>query len=140
MTLCFLLGRLGAVLDNVRYPSSGRGRVAFGQMFSLFGCADMQLPFLPFIAATDVSTEYGHGGIISRVDVEEICKVARIACKAGGHVCMRDGAELGPELLAGLGPRHHLKLELRNFDVIVQLRLIHLIISILKRALLYSDI
>ena len=35
---------------------------------------------------------------------------------------MRDGPELGPELLPRLGPRHDLKLELRNFDVIFSVK------------------
>ena len=82
----------------------------------------MQLPFLPFIGATDASTEYGHGGVVAQAGIDEVRKIARMACKAGGHVCVGDGPALPAELSARLGPRHDLKLELRNFDVIFSVR------------------
>ena len=87
-------------------------------IFALFGTVDMQLPFLPLIGATDASTEYGHGGAVASAGIDEIRKIARMACKAGGHVCLDDGPGLAPNLLARLGPRHDLHFELRNFDVI----------------------
>ena len=73
---------------------------------------------LPMIGATDASTQYGLGGVVSHADTSEVCRVARLPCKAGGHVCVGDGPELAPELEARLGPRHDLKLTMKNFDVV----------------------
>ena len=52
----------------------------------LFGKVDMHLPFLPVIAATDASTEFGHGGAVADATVSEVRAIARMACKSGGHV------------------------------------------------------
>ena len=51
-------------------------------------------------------------------DTSEVRRVARQACKAGGHVCVGDDPELAPELEARLGPRHDLELTMKNFDVV----------------------
>ena len=87
-------------------------------VFSLFGKVDMRLPFLLIIAATDASTEYGHGGMVAQASIDDFRKIARMACKSTGHVCVGDGPELPAELAARLGPRYDLDLELRNFDFI----------------------
>ena len=114
----FCSGALAGDWTKLKIPSDITGELLLDTIMSLFGIVDMQLPFLPFIAATDASTEYGHGGAILRADVGEVRKVARVACKSGGRVCMRDGLELSSELLARLGPRHYLQLDLRHFDVV----------------------
>ena len=87
-------------------------------VFAIFGHVDMQLPFLPLVGATDASTEYGHGGVVAQADVATVRSIARMASKLGGHVCLNDGPELTEALLARLGPRQTIDLELRNFDVI----------------------
>ena len=87
-------------------------------VLSLFGRVDLQLPFLPLIGATDASTEYGLGGTVAASTIDEMRSIARMACKSGGHVCMSDGPELDEALLARLGKRHVVPLELRDFDVI----------------------
>ena len=91
-------------------------------IFSLFGEVNMQLLFFPVIAATDASTEYGHGGVVAQTSIDDVRKIARMACKSGGHICVGDGPELPANLSAGQGPRYDLNLELRNFDVIFSVR------------------
>ena len=72
----------------------------------VFCVVDMALPFLPVVAATDASTVFGHGGVVSNATVSEVMEIARLACKSGGHVRLDDGPELSEELAARLGPRH----------------------------------
>ena len=91
-------------------------------VFALFGKVDMQLPFLPIIAATDASTEYGHGGVVAHASVDDVRRITRKACKSGGHVCFDEGPDLPDDLLARLGPRHDLQLTLSDFDVIFSVR------------------
>ena len=118
----FSSGSLAKDWTQMTVPTEVTGELLLDTAFALFGCVDMNLPFLPLIAATDASTEYGHGGVVSQASIEEVRRVARMACKLGGHVCMEDGPALSHELLARLGPRHDLKLELGNFDVIFTVR------------------
>ena len=103
-------------------PCEVTGELLLDMILSLFGKVDMQLPFLPPIGATDAPTEYGHGGVVAQAGIDEVRKIARMACKAGGHVCVGDGPALSAELSARLGPRHDLQLELRNFDVLFSVR------------------
>ena len=85
---------------NVRpIPCEVTGELLLDMILSLFGKVDMQLPFLPLIGATDASTEYGHGGVVAQAGFDEVRKIARMACKAGGHVCVGDGPALPAELL-----------------------------------------
>ena len=55
------------------------GELALDMVFSLFGKVDMQWPFLPVIAATDASTEYGQGGVIAPASIDSARKIARMA-------------------------------------------------------------
>ena len=88
------------------------GELLLDMVFSLFGKVDMQWPFLPVIAATDASTEYGQGGVIDPASIDSARKIARMACKSGGHVCVGNGPGLPTELAASRGPRYDLGLEL----------------------------
>ena len=67
-------------------PSEVLGELLLDMTFSLFGRVDMQLPFLLVIAATDASTEFGHGGVVAQANIDVVRKIARMACKSGGHV------------------------------------------------------
>ena len=103
-------------------PSEVVGELLLDMVLSMFGKVDMQLPFLPIIGATDASTEFGHGGVVAQAEIDVIRKIARMACKSGGHVCVGDGPSLPPELAARLDPRYDLNSELRDFDVIFSVR------------------
>ena len=118
----FSSGALAKYWTEVIVPSEVIGEILLDMVFSLFGKVDMQLPFLPIIAATDASTEYGHGGVVARASVDDVRRIARKACKSGGHVCFDEGPELPDDLLARLGPRHDLQLTLSDFDVVFSVR------------------
>ena len=79
----------------------------------------MRLPYLPFIGATDASTLYGHGDTVANLGSNEIDLIARLACKGGAHVQFGDGPELSDELLAWFGPRHNVGLTLKDFTVVL---------------------
>ena len=89
------------------------------RVFALFTVVDMRLPYLPFVGATDASTVYGHGAAVANLSLGEIQKISRLCCKGGAHVQLGDGPELSDALLARLGPRHDLRLTLRDFSVVL---------------------
>ena len=92
--------------------------------FSFFGTVNMRLPFMDFIAATDASTCYGLGGTVASARAEDIRSIARMACKAGGHVRLQDSPELADSLAARLGPRYDLNLRLSDFRVIFSVNIV----------------
>ena len=114
----FCSGALARDWTRQTIPSEVLGELLLDMVLALVGKVDMQLPFLPIIAATDASLEYGHGGVVAQASIDDVRKIARMACKSGGHVCVGDGPELPAELAARLGPRYDLSLELRDFDVV----------------------
>jgi hypothetical protein len=87
-----------------------------------FGSANMLQPFLPFVGATDASGTFGHGAAIAALPPQEIRRIARHACKCGAHVCLDSGPALSDALVARLGPRHILDLALRDFQVVLSVR------------------
>ena len=111
------------------------GELLLDMLLSLFGRVDLQLPFLPLIGATDASTEFGLGGVAASSTIGEVRAIARMACKSGGHVSMSDGPEFDEALLARLGKRHEVPLELGDFDVFFLLEWRLPSTSTLKRAL-----
>ena len=106
----FCSGALARDWTKQSITSEVLGELLLDMVFSLFGKIHMQLPFLPLIGATDASMEYGHGGVVAQASIDEVRKIARMACKSGGHVCVGDGPALPAELSARLGPRYDLKL------------------------------
>ena len=86
---------------------------------ALFVTVDLRLPYLPSVGAADASTMYGHGATVANLDSNEIDLSARLACKGGAHVQLGDGPELSDELLARLGLRHNVGLTLKDFKVVI---------------------
>ena len=119
----FWSGALERDWTEVSIPTDVVGELLLDMVFTLFGNVDMQLPFLPVIAATDASTVLGHGDVVAQASVDDVRAVARKACKSGSHVSFDDGPELPDDLLARLGPRHNLNLDLGSFDVIFSVRI-----------------
>ena len=78
---------------TVDVPTSMIGELILDRVLALFCKVDMQLLFSLFLGATDASTEYGHGGVVSHADIDTVRHIARMACKAGGHACVGDGPE-----------------------------------------------
>ena len=79
----FSSGALAKDWTEVIVPSEVIGEILLDMVFALFGKVDMQLPFLPIIAATDASTEYGHGGVVAHASVDDVRRIGRKACKSG---------------------------------------------------------
>jgi len=46
-------------------------------VFFVFGSIDMRQSFLPFVAATDASTEFGHGAVVAPLHVDDVRELAR---------------------------------------------------------------
>ena len=107
----------------VELPDGVVSEILLDTTMSLFGTVNMRLPFLPLIGATDASTVFGLGGTVARLETDQVRDIAHMACKRGGHTTLSDGPELSDALLARLGKRHHLGLELRDFDVIFSVRI-----------------
>ena len=76
------------------------------------------------IVATDASTVFGHGATVADLPIDEVRRIARLTCKGGAHVCLGDGPELTEALAARLGPRHDLKLSLKDFSVVLCIRVV----------------
>ena len=57
-------------------------------VFSLYGTVDMTTPYLPFLGATDASTEYGHGATIAPLSDAALRRISRLSCKAGDYVAL----------------------------------------------------
>ena len=57
---------------------------------SAFWGVDMALPFLPFIAATDASDEFGIGACISDSTIDYVQQLARKAETSGTYVTLQD--------------------------------------------------
>jgi hypothetical protein len=90
--------------DRVHIPDGVLGELLLDATFLLFGTANMQLPFLDFVAATDASSTFGIGGAVACLPDDRIRQVARLASKRGGHVLLSDSPALEPTLAARLGP------------------------------------
>ena len=105
-------------------PDAVIGELLLDSVLSLFGSVDMRLPFLPTIGATDASTVFGLGATVADLPVDEVRRIARLACKGGAHVCLDDGPELNEALAARLGPRHDLQLKLKDFSVVLCIRVV----------------
>ncbi len=89
-------------------------------VLSAFGSVDMHRPHLAFVGATDASGCFGLGAAVAKLEAPQLQRVARLCCKAGGHVTLRDVAT--EDLHARLGPRHDLGLPLSAFDVVLSVR------------------
>ncbi len=87
-------------------------------VLSAFGAVDMQRPFLPFLGATDASTDYGHGATVAPMSGSDLRRVSRLSCKAGG-LLLAKGPLLDERLMRRLGPRHDLGLQLGDFEVVL---------------------
>ena len=105
-------------------PDAVLGELLLDGLFFAFGSIDMRLPHLDFVGATDASTCYGHGAAIANLNVTELQRIARLACKAGEYVWLDDGPELSESLCARLGPRHRLGLDLSSFQVVLSVPVI----------------
>ena len=66
-------------------PGAVLGELLLDIVLTLFGSVNMKLPFLPLLACTDASTEFGHGGVVAHTTVEDIRKISRLATKRGGY-------------------------------------------------------
>ena len=78
---------------------------------------------MSLFGATDASTVFASGGTVDRFETSRARDMAHMACKRGGHPTLSDGPELSDALLARLGKRYHIGLELRGFDVIFFVRI-----------------
>ncbi len=87
-----------------------------------FCTVDMRRPHLPFLGATDASTSFGLGATVARMSCSDLRRIARLSCKAGGHVMMEAGPPLPQRPCRRLGPRHNLGLDLRDFRVVLSIR------------------
>ena len=105
--------------ERTDVPASVIGELLLDRVLTLFTTVDMRLPFLPIIGATDASTVYGHGAAVANLRTEQVQQIARLACKGGAHVQLGDGPELSEALLARLGPRHDVGLTLKDFTVVL---------------------
>ena len=130
----FCSGSLAKDWTACRVSDDIIGELLLDMSLSLFGRVDLQLPFLPLIGATDASTIFGLGGVVASSTIAEVRAIARMACKSGGHVSMSDGPEFDEALLARLGKRHEVPLELGDFDVIFPSELKLRSTSTLKKA------
>ena len=87
-----------------------------------FCAVDMRRPHLPFLGATDASTTFGLGATVAPMSCSDLRRIARLSCKAGGHVMMEGGPSLPERPSRRLGPRHDLGLNLGDFRVVLSIR------------------
>ena len=104
---------------RVAVPCGVIQELLLDRVFALFTTVDMRLPYLSFVGATDASTVYGHGAAVANLSSDEIRQISRLSCKGGAHVQLGDGPELSEALLSRLGPRHDLQLTLKDFSVVL---------------------
>ena len=104
---------------RVAVPPSVVAELLLDRVLSLFVTVGMRLPYLLLVGATDASTVYGHGATVANLGSSEIDLIARLACKGGAHVQPGDGPDLSDELLARLGPLYNVGLTLKDFTVVL---------------------
>ncbi len=87
-----------------------------------FCAVDMRRPHLRFLGATDASASFGLGATVAPMSCSDLRRIARLSCKAGGHVMMEGGPSLPERPSRRLGPRHDLGLNLGDFRVVLSIR------------------
>jgi hypothetical protein len=92
-----------------------------GVVLAPYWALDMAVPHLPFIGATDASTEFGFGACIAPMGLEQIRSVARLDAKIGDHVQLACGG-VDQDAQSRLGRPHDLGLAFSDFSVILCLK------------------
>ena len=116
-------GSLANVWTQRKIPAGVVGELALHTVIKLFETIHMHV--LVLVRARDASIEFGHGSVAAQSSTNEMTRVARLACQIGGLVCVNDGRELSPELLARLNPRRTVTMELCDVDVTFSIRVQH---------------
>ncbi|CAE7858645.1 PDE9A [Symbiodinium necroappetens] len=102
----------------VAIPPGVLAELACSLCLGVFWRCDLTRPFLPLLAATDASTEFGFGASVLQAPVSLVRQVARWAEKQGAFLIM-DG---GTATKSRLGPCHRLGVRLDQFSDIFSVR------------------
>ena len=74
---------------NVRVlPSDALRELACGIVLAPFWGVNMRLPHLPFIGATDASSDFGIGGCTADIGISAVSELARFAEREGAYVTL----------------------------------------------------
>jgi hypothetical protein len=119
----FCSGAKATVCSLQIIPNGVMQELLLDVILSAFGTVDMRLPFLPLLGATDASSSFGHGATVTTMHTTELRAIARRSCTAGAHVRLEDGPVLSEALDQRLGPRHDLGLSLKDFNVVLSVRI-----------------
>ena len=92
-----------------RLPASVMEELLLGLVLGVFWLADLTRQFLPLVAASDASTEYGFGASIARASVTDVRNLARLAEKRGSYVVLDGGADCSRT--TGTGHQFHMSKE-----------------------------
>ena len=118
----FCSGSLATDWTQRLVPSEVMLELLLDAALHAFCTVDMRRPHLPFLGATDASTSFGLGATVAPMSPLALRRIARLSCKAGGHVTMEGGPPLPQRQSERLGPRRHLGLNLRDFKVVLSIR------------------
>ena len=89
-----------------RIPPEVVEELLMGLVLGVFWKADLCRPFLPLVAASDASTEYGFGASVARLPQDKVRELARVAEKQGTFVTL----DSGKDYTARTGVEHKLGL------------------------------
>ena len=103
-----------------RMPGEALRELACALILGPFWGVDMALPHLPFVAATDASSEFGIGGCVASMDCNAVSDVARFAERNGAYVTM-SGVEDKPRTRS-LGTPLRLAFGFERFEAIFSVR------------------
>ncbi|CAE7254004.1 unnamed protein product [Symbiodinium sp. KB8] len=92
-----------------RLPASVMEELLLGLVLGMFWLADLTRQFLPLVAVSDASTEYGFEASIARASVIDVRNLARLAEKRGSYVVLDGGADCSRT--TGTGHQFHMSKE-----------------------------
>ena len=108
-------------------PQTARSELFASVALATFWSADLSREFLPFISATDASTEFGFGVAVANTGLDVVRRVATFAEKRGDYVVLGDSVLDKPVLRtkARLGTARCLDLSQKDFKTVLSVRARH---------------
>jgi hypothetical protein len=92
---------------------------------AVFWSADLRREYLPFISATDASTDFGFGLAVANADIDVVREVATFAEKRGDYITLGDTVSEASRLKPRLGVARCLNLLQKDFKTVLSVRAKH---------------
>ena len=105
-------------------PHQVMSELLMSAFLAVYWSVDITRPFLPLLCASDASTDFGLGGSVVKLPIEQIREMARWAEKRGAFVVL-DGGERMEDYVGRLGEPHLLDIPSEVFTHVFSIKCKH---------------